>query len=111
MKILLAYFLPDNVIPLIGPFSLLLVGHFVEKHYTGRMALFLNFVALITYFYNLHPLPLWLVIYIDIMTIIGIVAFFSYIFRISLPKEFYIIASIGSSFITGLVLLWGAITY
>ena len=50
MNIWLVDFIPENFILLLGPISLMVIGYLVEKYYTGRITLFANAIALVTYF-------------------------------------------------------------
>ena len=101
------YFIPTKFMSLLGSASLILVGILAEKYYTGRLTLFANAIALITFFGSLPQIPIWIEWYTNIITILGIIGLLSYGFKKSISTEFYTIAKIGGSIITGLVLLYG----
>lgn len=107
MEIWLTSFLSPKLISLLPAASLILIGFLAEKHYTGRLTLFANAVALISFFYIFTELPTLLVLYINALTIIGLFSLVSYIFQFSLPKEFYQIVGIFSSVVSGFILMWG----
>jgi hypothetical protein len=102
--------LPLKIILLLAPLALIGIGIAVEKNYTGRITLFANAIALITFFASFSIIPLWIVWYANIMTILGIIGFFSYIFKESLFETYYQIGRIGSSAVTGIIILIFALT-
>lgn len=93
---------------LLGPLSLIFIGLISEKYYISRVAILSNAIALATFFYTFTILPIWLIYYINVLTILGLISLVSYLFKVSLPSEFYLIAGIASSIVSGIVLLWGA---
>lgn len=99
--------LPLQLIEVLPALTLIIIGLIVEKRYVGRIAIFANSIALSTFFYKIPDLPTWTIWYINILTIFGIVALFSYAFKIKLPKHFYWSAGIFSSVISGILLFWG----
>lgn len=107
MEIWLINWIPKGFILILGPLSLISIGYLVEKYYTGRITLFANAVALVTYFYQFSPLPAWLVLYINAVTILGLMGFVSYAVRFPLFELYYQTGRLASSFITGMILLWG----
>ena len=107
MKIWLIQFLPKEVILLAGPVSLIIIGFLVEKYYTGRITLFANAIALVSFFWPIQNIPFLTILYINIATILGIVGLISYALRHPLFEAYYHIGKYFSSAITGLVLLHG----
>jgi hypothetical protein len=107
MDIWIANFLPVKVLDILPAVTLILVGLIVETQYVGRIAIFMNAVALTTFFYKFTGLPDWLIWYINLSTIAGIIAILSYIFDESLPSEFYTACGFFSSVISGFILLYG----
>jgi hypothetical protein len=99
--------LPKTLLPLIAPASLILIGVLVEKQYVGRMSIFANSIALISFFGNFEYLPDWLSAYITCATIWGVIGLVSYMKKedISLPEAYYVIGYIFSSIPVGLILL------
>ena len=108
MEIWLGHFLSKNFINILPAVSLIIVGLIVEKNYVSRIAIFSNAVALSSYFAFIPNLSFGLILYINILTIAGILAIFSYLVHFSLPKEFYFFAGAFCSAISGMILL-GAI--
>jgi len=108
MNIWLVEWIPESLLLLLGPVSLMVIGYLVEKYYTGKITLFANAIALVTYFYRFQNLPFLLVLYINMATILGIVGLISYTVKHPLFETYYHIGKYFSSGITGLVLLWGA---
>ncbi|MFC1697106.1 hypothetical protein ACFL1H_02135 [Nanoarchaeota archaeon] len=107
MAIWLVQILPKQIILLLGPISLILVGYIAEKYYIGRITLFANAMALITFFAFIEIIPWIIVLYINVATIIGIIGLASYAFKYKLAQEFYTFGTIFSSVITGGILLYG----
>jgi len=107
MNIWLNNIIPLQLIEVLPAITLIVIGLIVEKRYLSRISIFSNAVALTTFFYNFTNLPNWLILYINALSIVGILALVSYALRISLPQQFYLIAGIFSSGISGMVLLWG----
>ena len=100
-------FLPARVLDILPAATLIIVGLIVETQYVGRIAIFMNSVALTTFFYKFGSLPDWLVWYINLSTVAGVIAILSYIFDESLPSEFYTLTGLFSSVISGMILLYG----
>lgn len=107
VQIWLAEILPMKIIEILPALTLIIVGLIVEKYYVSRIAIVTNAVALSTFFVKVKSTPIAIIWYINILTILGIIALFSRFFKISLPKEFYTIAGIFSSLISGVILLYG----
>ncbi|MCB9370417.1 hypothetical protein H6501_02370 [Candidatus Woesearchaeota archaeon] len=107
MEIWMISLLGSKLITLLPAVALILIGFLAEKHYTGRLTLFANAVALISFFYVYTGLPTLLVLYINVLTLVGVLSLVSYMFQFSLPKEFYQIAGIFSSIVSGFILMWG----
>lgn len=107
MEIWISQILTPEVMQILPAITLIIVGLIVEKKYVGRIAILTNAVALSTFFYSISNLPLWIILYINVLTIFGLIALVSYAFKIKLPKEFYFIAGIFSSAISGALLIWG----
>ncbi len=109
MEIWLSQFLSPSILDILPAITLIVVGVLVEKYYVGRIAILSNAVALTTYYYKFENLSNALILYINILTIFGILSLISYAFKIKLPKDFYFIAGIFSSVISGLILLGGIV--
>ncbi|WMW25850.1 hypothetical protein RE474_03795 [Methanolobus sediminis] len=107
MEIILTSFLPNQALDILPSISLIFVGVIVETHYVSRIAIFANAVALTSFYYTFTALPLWLVLYVNALTVAGILSILSYMSKKSLPTEFYQISGLFSSVISGLVLLYG----
>ena len=107
MGLWIASILSEKILEILTAVTLIVVGLLVERYYIGRIAILSNAVALTTYFYKFNNLPNWLVFYINILTLFGIIAIISYATNTKLPKEYYWIAGIFSSAISGIILLWG----
>ena len=107
MEIWVSQFLSVELVRLLPAITLIVVGLIVEKNYVGRISLLTNAVALSTFFSFIENLNYWMVLYINVLTIFGIIALFTYAFKIKLSKHFYFMAGVFSSAISGLLLLWG----
>lgn len=105
MGIWIAQILPIKLLDMLPAITLIAVGLLVEKYYVGRIAILSNAVALVTYFYSVPNIPNWLTLYINILTIAGILSPASYAFRFPLPKQFYWFAGIFCSAISGILIL------
>ncbi|MBI2654399.1 hypothetical protein HYX02_06355 [Candidatus Woesearchaeota archaeon] len=89
----------------------LVVAGIVEfrQSYIGRVGIFLNSLLLWQIFYHyFNNLPNWFQIYLNIGTIIGIIALVAYLSKESLPVEFYQISFLayGSFSILIIAALW-----
>ncbi len=111
MEIWIAQFLPKALILALPAITLIVVGLIVEKNYVGRISLLTNAVALSTFFAFIENLNFWIILYINILTVFGIIALISRAFKIKLSKHFYFMAGVFSSVISGVLLLWGMITF
>jgi len=107
MEIWAFQFLPKELILLLGPISLIVIGFLVEKYYTGRITLFANAMALISFFWSIQNVPFLVILYINIATILGIVGLISYAVKHPLFEAYYHFGKFFSSAITGIVLLYG----
>ncbi|MFA5259017.1 MAG: hypothetical protein WC402_02990 [Candidatus Pacearchaeota archaeon] len=106
-NIWISQLLPIELIEILPALTLIIIGLIVEKKYVGRVAIFANAIALSTFFYKIQNLPLWTIWYINILTIFGLIAIFSYAFKIKLPQEYYWLAGVFSSVVSGILLFWG----
>ena len=97
------------VVPLIGPISLIIAGWLVEKHYTPRIAVFTNSMALVEVYKNLSNVSPLLSIFINIAPFIGIFFAYSYYTRSKLSDNTYKLARVYSTLVTALVILYGLI--
>lgn len=70
--------IPDSIIGLIAPFSLIFIGWKVENHYVGRIPTFSSMIALNVYFFHKTPLPLYLKIYLNIAMVLGLLGIATY---------------------------------
>ncbi|MFT4309096.1 MAG: hypothetical protein ACMXYL_01255 [Candidatus Woesearchaeota archaeon] len=108
MNIWLLDLLPYSFFHLLAPLSLILIGYLVEKHYTGRVTMFANAIALVTFFGIYEIVPPIIILYTNIVTLLGVVGIISYTFKFKLFESYYTAGKIASSIITGLVIIWGA---
>lgn len=71
--------------------GLFIAGIFEFRHsYIGRVGIFLNSLLLWQIFYpSFNSLPNWFQWYLNIGTIVGLVALVSYLLKKSLPVKFY----------------------
>lgn len=109
MDLWLILFLPERLWYLIGPFSLIAVGHIVEKHFVGRITMFTNAVALnvfIISIMNVIPLPNLLILYANIGLVLGIIGLFTYERAQSMPALYYTVTMMYNSAIIGLIMLF-----
>lgn len=97
--------IPENIIRLVTPVILIIVGYLVEKRFIGRVSLFTNTIALNIFLYSL-TIPNYLMWYANIGMIAGIIGIFSYAIKYSLPTFFYILSYIYSSIPVGLIILY-----
>jgi hypothetical protein len=107
MELILTNILSNHVLDILPALSLIFVGAIVERYYVGRIAIFSNAIALTSFYYTYTSLPLWLSLYINLLTIAGILSLLSYMSKKSLPAEFYQVSGIFSSVVSGFVLLYG----
>lgn len=107
MNIWIIQLLPKELIILLGPTSLMIIGFLVEKHYTGRITMFANAIALVSFFAQVTTIPLLIILYINIATILGIIGLASYSVKFPLFEAYYHFGKFFSSAITGIVLLYG----
>jgi hypothetical protein len=108
MQIWLVNWLPKEIFLLLAPISLMVIGFLVEKYYTGRITLFANAMALVSFFGVFTNIPTVVVIYINLATVLGIIGLISYAVKHPLIEAYYHVGKLVSSVITGVVLLWGA---
>ena len=99
----IANILPAYIISKLGPLSMIIAGLLVEKHYVGRISVFLNTFAINIYAYSklnlLTSLEIW---YCNIGLIVGIIGLLFYAFDEHLPYWYYTLAIAYSSVISGL---------
>lgn len=105
MGIWMIDFFSREFILVLAPLSLIAIGLVVETKYTGRVTLFANAMALVSFFATLSSVPTWAIWYTNIMTILGFIGFVSYAVKQPLFEMYYHIGKIGSSIIAGLVIL------
>jgi len=108
MQIWLVQWLPKGLLLLLAPISLIIIGFLVEKYYTGRITLFANAMALVSFFSAFQNIPNLVILYINFATILGIIGLISYAIKHPLLEAYYHIGKIASSIVTGIVILWGA---
>ena len=108
MEIWLVQFVPKSIFLLLAPLSLMVIGFLAEKYYTGRITLFANAMALVSFFGFFQNIPVPVIIYINFTTILGIIGLISYAVKYPLIEGYYHIGKLASSVITGIVLFWGA---
>jgi hypothetical protein len=98
--------IPDFVINLSVPISLILIGFIVEKNFVSRPALFSNAIALNMYLINKTSLASHTTIYADISLLVGLIAILSRTFEFSLPSKFYTFCWFYSSITVGAYILF-----
>ena len=108
MNIWLVQILPREILILLAPLSLIVIGFLVEKYYTGRITLFANAMALVSFFSGYSNIPFLIILYINLATILGIVGLISYAVKHPLFEAYYHVGKLVSSAVAGIVLLWGA---
>jgi len=102
--------IPPEIISLIGPFVLILIGYLVEKNFVGRVATFTNSIAINLAFYGkdlskLGQLQWLLIIYLDLGLIMGVIAILAYHQSRSLMRYFYQLSWLYSSLVAGFIVL------
>jgi hypothetical protein len=102
--------LPQNIVGIISPAVLLIVGFLVERNFVGRIATFTNSLAINLAYYgkDLASIGGWqtpLIIYLNIGLIMGIISIISYNQGISLGSIFYSLSWVYSSIVAGAVVL------
>jgi hypothetical protein len=73
MEIWLVQWLPKSLLLLLAPVSLIIIGFLVEKYYTGRITLFANAMALVSFFSAFQNIPTIVILYINFATILGVI--------------------------------------
>jgi len=97
------------LVPLIGPLSLMVAGWLVEKHYTPRIAVFTNSMAIVEVYKNLNNVPELLALFVNLAPFIGIIFAWSYYTKKKLSNDTYKAAKVYSTMIVALVILYGLI--
>ena len=101
------YLIPVYFIDKLGPLSMIIAGFLVEKHYVGRMSVFLNTIAINIFAYSKMPyLTQYDIWYCNIGLLVGLIALVSYMFEESLPSWYYLITFVYSSVVTGAYILF-----
>ena len=102
-----------KVIPLIILLGLLIAGIAeFRKGYIGRIAIFLNALLLWQIFYGAWAnLPNYFQGYLNIGSVIGLIALITYIPKISLPTYFYKFAYVFYGSISIIIAIFGAIYF
>lgn len=103
--------IPRNVIGLVGPFVLIIVGLFIEKKVVGKVVTFTNAVALNLAFYgknlvSISSLEIPLILYLDIGLIMGVAAIAAHVGKGQLPKEFQAVSWAYCSIVAGALTLF-----
>ncbi len=118
---IILYFLPNfNIayLTLLPAVALLLVGIFIENHYTNRLTFFLNSVTLMAYFGVKSDIKDWLGLIVLAFFILSTWSFLSFISRGRIREIRWFedlirnnrwILRLGGSFVIGLVLLLDSI--
>ena len=106
MNVLFQNYVSPNVLMLITPFILVVIGFLIEKYYVARVAMFTNAIALYVFYYPID-MPTILGIIVNSAVVIGIIGGFTRLFKISMNDDFYTIAKIVSSTATGILLITG----
>src|SRR3989344_86170 len=96
-----------SIVSLIGPISLMVAGWLEKKHYTPRIAVFTNSMALVEVYRNFNNVPELLALFVNIAPFIGILFAWSYHTRKKLSDNTYKLARIYSTLVTALIILYG----
>lgn len=104
---------PNKYIPYLAPISLIIAGSLVDRHYTGRVQIFTNSIALNVLFYSsvynyAYYGSLFLSFftwYANIGLIMGMIALYSYAIKGSNSKIYYTIAWAYSSLVVGILII------
>lgn len=89
--------------------ALLVVGMASERHFVGRLTVFSNSLALDLFFTKYKFTPWYVMIYLAIGTILGIIGLFAYLAKEELPGEYYVFTFFFYSSITvAIMMLIGA---
>lgn len=97
-----------RVLAVVSAAALVLVGHLAERHFTGRVTMFTNWLALATFF--AHGEDLWLIfqIYMVAAAVFAAAGLLSYLARATMTGRFYLVGQILlSTPTTGFLLLIG----
>ncbi|MBT4824283.1 hypothetical protein HN695_02335 [Candidatus Woesearchaeota archaeon] len=105
MDIWLLKLLSPSILRILAPLALILIGFLVEKHYTGRITMFANAIALVTFFMMFDQIPKWAIIYTNLVTALGVVGILSYALKWRLFEAYYTFGKLASSVVTGLIIL------
>ena len=97
------------IVPLIGPISLMIAGWLVEKHYTSRIAVFTNSMALVEVYKNLNNVPELVALFVNDAPFVGIIFAWSYYTKKKFSDGTYKSARIYSTLVTALVIIYGLI--
>ena len=100
-------YLPAKLVGVLPAFVMIGLGLLTEKTRVGKLALFTNAVSVATYFYFFHNLPMLIIIYVNLLSVVGLIAIITYFTKTELPKVFYRNTKIFSTFASGIVLLYG----
>lgn len=88
---------------------MIIVGLASEKHFVGRLTTFANAMALDVFFIGYGFLPWYVIFYLVVGTIFGVIGLLAYLFDERLGGEYYIFTLIFySSFTSGAVMLVSA---
>lgn len=118
---IILYFLPNfniSYLALLPAIALLIVGIFIENHYTNRLTFFLNAVTLMAYFGVKSDINNWLGGIVLVFFILSTWSFLSYVGKGTIKEMTWFenliknnqwILRLGGSLIVGLVLLLDSI--
>lgn len=106
MNVIFYNLFSDVTLRLIAPFVLVIIGAVIETRYVGRVAMFSNAAALYIFYHPINmALGLWLIV--NSVILIGLAGGISRLLNIPLVTQFYKVAWIASSVVTGILLLYG----
>jgi len=97
--------LPDIVLQHLTPLALVTLGHFVEKHYVGRPAVFANALAINVHVRDVVSPHQLVVLYANLGLIMAAVGMYTYIEKNPLGGDYYLLAKGYSSYIVAMVIL------
>jgi hypothetical protein len=89
--------------------ALLIVGMASERHFVGRLNVFSNSLALDLFFAKNNFMPWYVILYLVIGTILGIIGLLAYLDKEELFDEYYLVTFVFYSSITvAIIMLIGA---
>ena len=96
---------PIWIIKLLGPFSIIIAGILIERHFVGRMTIFANTLAINIFFFGTEISNTIFAWYLNIGLVVGFIGLICYIFREKLPEIYYIVGLLYHSFVVGIIMI------